>query len=148
VVAGEYAWDSDCSWSGIQLAVASSRLAASPPPTLGYGISIARNSIRHADGMPGGAISAALSWYAGPPPSTWPMIDSTLIFANTIVDVAGSQPALTCSASRHHLYPTRMGINIDHAMIWRTMLFDNAFIGVSPPIVDAGSDTVDLGAQE
>ncbi len=57
-VDGEYDWPNDCSASGIGLGVASAPWGDSLPPTVGFGVSIAHNAIRHADhARHGGAIA-------------------------------------------------------------------------------------------
>jgi hypothetical protein len=89
---GEYRWASACSVSGISLSYSASPTPRSPPPRVGFGINIAHNAIAHADGLGGGGISAALTWYDGPPPYRWPLIDGLLIQHNAIRDIEGAPP--------------------------------------------------------
>lgn len=140
LVAGEYNWPSDCSWSGISGWISAVRLATSPPPVLGYGVSIGHNRIVSADGLRGGAISYALGWFAGPPPNDWPMVDGTVVFHNEIEDLPGPKP-VKCSSAAGAADATRFGVNLDHAMAWRSTLYGNTCVNVATPLRDAGSQT-------
>ena len=84
-VIGEYAYDSDCSRSGIQGGYAAAPAPSSAPPVLGYGISITGNEVERADGIAGGAISIPLTWHAGPAKGApWPLVEGTIIQHNRI----------------------------------------------------------------
>ena len=109
VVDGEYDWSSDCSSSGITGSFGAAPTPGSPPPTLGFGIAITRNFISHADGLHGGAIDIASTWFRGPPPYDWPLVRNLVIFGNKVRDVSGSLPRSVCG------YPqrTRTGIRLD-----------------------------------
>ena len=136
----EYAWASDCSWSGIQLVSGASPTSGFTPPPEGYGVSIAHNLVTQADGMGGGAIQLTRSWYGGPPPATWNLIDNTLIFGNTMNDVtaptaATVSPYLTCS----HQPGPRVGARLLDATMWRTVLSDNSCNNVAARFMDGGS---------
>jgi hypothetical protein len=96
VIDGEYDWFSDCSKSGITGTFAASPTPESPPPRLSFGVQVDHNDISHADGLRGGAIDIALSWYSGPPPGDWPMVDHLLVFHNFIHDVEGPAPRAAC----------------------------------------------------
>lgn len=105
---GEYDWSSNCSHSGIQAGFGASPTPSSPPPVVSYGLSIAHNSIRRADGLKGGGISFPLTWHRGPPPHRWPLVQSPLIQHNSLRDIAGSTPAGKCERLRRrdiHLEP-------------------------------------------
>lgn len=93
-VEGEYAWDSDCSASGIQGSY--SAAPTGTPPTVSFGVNIARNLIRQADGLRGGAISLPLTWHAGPAPYEWPLVRGTTIHHNQFDDVDGPGARRDC----------------------------------------------------
>jgi hypothetical protein len=132
----EYNWDSDDSWSGIWAAIGAA--PSSPPPVIGYGVSIGRNTIVHADGLHGGGISEAIAWYAGPPPYNWKAINNTLIYHNTLQDLSGPPP----TGGSDWTQTTRIGINLTTQLIHNTVLFANTFNNVTTPLVDLGINTV------
>jgi hypothetical protein len=136
---GEYDWKSDCSQSGILLSHSAAPTPASPPPVLGYGVSIARNIIRHADALRGGAISVALTWHQGPPPHDWDTIESLLIHNNTIEAIDGRPPERQCDVEQK----TRLGINLHQAqMVHGTVLYGNSCSSVAEGINDSARDTI------
>jgi len=106
---GEYDWSSDCSQSGIMGFYGASPTPESPPPVTGFGVSISHNSITHADGLKGGAIDLVPSWYTGPPPGHWNLIENPLIFANEIRDVAGPPPRPICRYGQGERLGIRVG---------------------------------------
>ena len=109
-----------------------------PPPTVGFGVSISHNTIRHADAQYGGAIALLDSWSAGPEPHRWPLSDNVLIHHNSISDIDGARAAPQCGKSR-----ARIGIAFpDPAIAWRTVLYANSCKNVSVPIGEGGVDTV------
>jgi hypothetical protein len=134
---GEYAWDTDCSTSGITMGVAAAPWGAAPPPTVGVGVSISHNTVRHADGQRSGAISQVDSWYPGPAPGRWPLSDNLIIQHNSISDIEGTAALPICGK------PTpRVGIAFPgSAIAWRTVLYANSCTHVSVPV---GPGAVDL----
>jgi hypothetical protein len=134
----EYNWDSDASWSGIFPFFGASPTPNAPPPVMGYGISIARNTIIHADGLRGGAISEALSWYAGPSPNNWKLVKNTLIYHNTIQDLSGPPP----TGGADWTQTTRVGIHLTSPLVWNTVLYANTFNNVTTQLVDQGIGTI------
>ncbi len=140
-IEGKYDWDADCSSSGIQGAQSAAPTPASPPPTVGYGVSIAHNTIVHADSVHGGAISIPLAWTAGPPPNNWTLVDNTLIHHNTIKDIAGPAPRLRCEKGASD---RRIGINLDQSMVWRTVLYANSCTNVTTRLYDRATHSLRL----
>lgn len=139
LIDGEYDWSSDCSWSGIFGSFGASETPESAPPILGLGISIARNDIRHADGLGGGAIDFAPTWSRGPPPFTWPLIQGLVIYANTISDIQGSGPRSVCGAGQRNRTGIRLGgaQNVSHAT-----LNANRYNQVPKQLEDSGRATL------
>lgn len=138
---GEYDWSSDCSHSGIAGWHGASPTPFSPPPTVSYGVNIAHNSINHADGLHGGAISVPLSWYQGPPPHKWPIVNNLLIHHNAIADIDGVAANRKCD----HQKSDRIGINLDHAdMVRGTVLYSNSCVHVSTKLHDSASGTISV----
>jgi hypothetical protein len=135
---GKYDWDSDCD-SGIQGAEGASATPASPPPTVGYGVNIAHNTVVHADLGGGGAISIFLASTKGPPPHDWVLVDNTLIQHNVIRDIAGPGPRRQCTSAPSS---RRIGINLNQAMIWRTVLYANTCTNVAMRFHDAAMHTL------
>ena len=138
VIDSEYDWTTDCSASGIAIGVAAAPWRDEIPPTVGFGVSISHNTIRHADGQRGGAISQIDSWFAGPEPHRWPMSDNLLIYHNSIADIDGARAAPICAPSH-----SRVGIAFpEPAIAWRTVLYANTCKNVSMPVGGGGIDTV------
>jgi hypothetical protein len=139
LIDGEYAWNSDCSQSGITIAHSASPTPDAPPPVLSYGVTIAHNSIIHADGFTGGAITVPATWFHGPAPHRWPLVNNLLIFHNSISDIAGPAAKRECEDQA----PRRLGINIgDSGLVWRSVLYGNRCERVKDWFVDGGINTV------
>jgi hypothetical protein len=144
VIEGEYDWDSDCSNSGIMGSFAASPTPESPPPVLGFGISISHNVISHADGLRGGAIDIASVWFRGPPPHDWPLVENMMISHNRIQNVTGSLPRNAC----HFPQRKRTGIRVEGPGNARdTILYANRCEQVDVPLDDAGHRTVRVCSQ-
>jgi hypothetical protein len=123
VIDGEYDWTNDCSSSGIWASLSAGPTTHSPPPTVGFGISISHNTITAADGWRGGAISFTSTWYTGPPPFRWPLADNALIHHNTLLSLDAA-PAAACDADKLH---ARTGISLGGSeLVWRTVLYANS----------------------
>jgi hypothetical protein len=136
---GEYDWSIDCSDSGITAGVAAVPWDDPAPPTVGYGVSISHNVIRHADGKHGGAIAQMSSWYPGPEPHRWALSNNMLIHHNSIRDLDGPAPLRICGSGQ-----PRIGINFpEWDLAWRTVLYANSCTNVSQPIGNHGGvDTI------
>jgi hypothetical protein len=142
IVNGEYQWASGCSWSGIGLQYGAGPTAGSSPPTEAYGIYIAHNTITQADGLKGGAIVMSNGWFEGPPPANWDLIESPLIFNNTINNIAGppagaSPPYASCGVAN-----PRLGINIYDGHVFHSVLSSNTCNNVTTPLADGGTSTL------
>lgn len=138
VIDGEYDWNTDCSVSGITVGIAAAPWEATPPPSVGVGVSIAHNTIRHADSQYSGAIAQVSTWYSGPEPHRWPLSDNVLIHHNDIQDIAGARANNACGTSR-----ARVGIAFpDPAIAWRSVLYANSCKNVSVPLGPGGVDSV------
>jgi hypothetical protein len=139
-VEGEYDWSSDCSWSGIRGYFVATPTPEEPPPILGFGTVIAHNVISHADGQRGGAISIEHAGAPGPAPGTWPMVQSLLIFGNTIRDISGELPHFGCPDGRGQL--VRAGIRLEGpGNVRDTVLEGNRCERVDTLLEDSGSAT-------
>ncbi len=137
VIDGEYDWSTDCSASGIAMGTAAAPWSDAPPPTVGFGNLIAHNTVRHADGQRGGAISQIDSWIAGPVPHRWPLSENLLIYENVITDIDGPRSLPVCTTSR-----PRIGIAFPDAPIaWHTVLSGNRCQRVSLPVGPGGVET-------
>jgi hypothetical protein len=143
-VDGEYDWDSDCSWSGISAALSVSPTPQSPPPLVGIGIIIDKNQVTHADGLHGGAIDLAATWYLGPPPGKWPLLQSVVIQHNTISDIDGAMPRAAC----HYNQDNRSAFRLDGVDNMRnTVFYANRCERIGKILIDGGKDTVRLCRQ-
>jgi uncharacterized repeat protein (TIGR01451 family) len=113
-----------------------------PPPVLSYGLAVSHNTIERAAG-PKGAISLNQGWYTGPISQAirgvtpWKIADSTLLFKNTLTDMA--QP---------HSHGVGIGVSAASPTTpieWRSVLYGNVCDRDSPPqrrLVDLGTETV------
>jgi hypothetical protein len=138
IIDGEYDWNNDCSRSGIGIGTAAAPWGSGPPPTVGFGVSVSHNAIRHADGQEGGAISQLDSWYAGAAPHRWPLSDNVIIQHNLISNIDGTSAMPICGASHR----PRAGITFpDFPIAWRTVLYGNSCRSVAKPVGDGGIDT-------
>jgi hypothetical protein len=141
VIEGEYDWTSDCSASGISASVGASPTPESPPPILGFGISISHNSISQADGARGGAIDFPILWFPGPPPGNWNVMENLLVFHNRLADLTGSAPRANCGYGQRN----RSGIRFqgpDH--VRDSVLYANKCERVDVFLDDAGKGTTRL----
>jgi hypothetical protein len=150
IVDGEYDYPSACSWGGIQEGVGASPTTGFPPPVEDYAVSIAHNTINAADGYNGGAIALTRGWFPGPSPGNWDLEDSTLIFRNTITNVAGPKSALVSGPLAYTTSPykncandsvARMGIHPGDVTVWHTVVSDNTCTNVTAGLVDTGTGT-------
>ena len=135
---GEFDHCSSHSQSGVRLEY--NVLHESTPPLLGYGITIADNFIRRADGLYGGAIGFA--FLTAPLPEAR-YFENTLIFDN---DIRGIVARPGCDPTRD-----RIGIHINNvnfpphtADIRKTTLAGNRFTHVNLPLRDLGAETIVL----
>jgi hypothetical protein len=120
---GEYDWNDDCSSSGIFGSIAAGPTVHTPPPTLSIGLSISHNAINHADSRRAGAISLASTWFAGPPPHRWDLVESAIIHHNNLTGF-GESPARACGADKPH---ARTSISLETAALVRhTVLYANS----------------------
>lgn len=138
VIEGEYDWQSDCSTSGIMESFGAAPTPESPPPILGFGVSISHNVISHADGLWGGAIDITPTWFRGPPPQTWALVQNSLIFHNIIRNMTGSTPRNVC----HYPQSARTGLRLEGTGNVRdTVLYGNSCEHVDAFLQDSGRRT-------
>jgi len=138
LIDGEYAWQDDCSSSGVFGSVAAGP-TRSPPPTVSYGVSIAHNTINRADGRRGGAISLMPTWYEGPSPNRWPLVSNVLIYHNALSGLDAA-PARFCAGAGAH---ARTGISLGaSALVWHSVLYSNSCSNARRPLDIKESDVV------
>lgn len=141
VVQGEYAWASDCSWSGIRGYFVATPTPEAPPPVLGTGIQIVGNLIVHADGQRGGAIDVARAGAPGPPPGDWALVQNLLIYNNVIRNITGPAPLPLCSEGQRK----RVGIRLEgNNNVRDTVLYGNRCEDVDKYLQDQGMRTVKI----
>jgi hypothetical protein len=121
----EYAEDLTLHSGGIFFNLGASPTPTYPPPSVGYGVVVAHNTVVHADGGLGSAIEVASSGACGPPPTTWKLQQHTLLFHNLVQDL-----------------PTGGAVNLATACIWNTVLYNTTLTNVLTPLTDSGSGTV------
>jgi hypothetical protein len=130
---------SDCSQSGILVSHSAAPTPASAPPAVGYGLTISHNSITHADGVRGGAITMPVTWLKGPPPHDWRLMQTILVHHNVLRDLMGNVPSPRCD----HRQSRRIGINLpSDSLVWNAVLYANSCSRTSVPLVDYGKATV------
>ena len=131
---GEYDWASNCSSSGIIAGIAASSARDQPPPTVGFGVHIAYNRIRHAAAPQGAAIDIVATGEAGPPPHAWALSENLLVDHNAIADVTGAEARAACGPRR-----PRTGIGFPQpAIAWDTVLYANRCTQVALPLAAGG----------
>jgi len=138
-IEGEYDWASACSLSGITGSYAASPSPHALPPLLSFGVSVSHNRIMHADGLRGGAISIAPTWFRGPAGYTRPLLEGLTVDHNLIQGVSGAPPQPACGYSQDGRY----GIDLqgDDRYIDATVLYRNVCEDVSVPLRDHGVHT-------
>ena len=160
---GAYAWSSR---AGVQAGIylgygapenfcnSGNNCTAPSPPVLGYGETIAGNTLFEASGrdvdaanVPVGAIGLGPNWNTGPldvaNASAWQMGDAALIFDNTLQNISN-----TISGSAGGL--PLVGIGLDSAqgstasppVNWRSSLYANTCSTVDTPLANFGTSSV------
>jgi hypothetical protein len=138
LIDGKYDWASDCSASGIVTDMVAAPWNDPDPPTVGFGVNVAYNAVRHADGPQGGAIAQTNSWYVGPEPHRWPLGKDMLIQHNSIADIDGAAASARCGAGH-----SRIGIAFAPAPVaWHTVLYANTCTHVAQPLHGRGVESV------
>lgn len=138
VVDGEYDWSTDCGQGGIWGSFGASRTPESPPPVVGFGISISHNVVSRADGLRGGAIDFPMTTFPGPPPGDWPLIENLLLFHNQLRDIAGPPPRPQCFYGQRN----RTAIRFEGKdNIRDSVLYANQCTRVDTFLADGGKDT-------
>jgi hypothetical protein len=138
LIDGEYDWDSACSFSGIMGSYAAAPTTHSTPPPLSIGVSISHNSINHADGLMGGAITVQPTWYRGPAQYARPLIENLLIHHNHISNVSGDGTRSACG----YAAASRIGIRLDGGpSVAGNVLYMNTCVDVATSLVDRGTHT-------
>jgi hypothetical protein len=139
---GAYDWPSECSEGGIRGSFSASPTPESRPPTVGFGVVIAHNTVVRADGVGGGAIGFRPTWFTGPTPGDWPLIENTLIFQNALRQVSGPVRA-DCNRKPR----SRIGIRLGGTRNLRdTVLYGNRCEEVGTFLEDRGERTARLCA--
>ena len=140
LIAGEYDWSNGMSYSGIDLWLSASPIPNTPPtppgpPILGYGVVIAHNTVTDADGLNGGAVDLAPSWWVGPATTsgqkygaTWDIADNTLIYGNSISEnpPPGSAWKPTTRPSFDRAGISLIGGADNQPVAWRSVLYANS----------------------
>jgi hypothetical protein len=144
-IEGSYRGGAHCSTSGIATDVSAAPWRDAPP-TVGFGLSIDHNSVRHAfNTLTGSAIAMPLAWYAGPEPHDWPLLNNPLVYHNVIdgsppPDSPGPESAGMCARSATH---SAIGFPKYH-LVWHAVLYANSCHGVSRPISGSTTDAISL----
>jgi hypothetical protein len=137
-IEGEYDWDSACSLSGIMASYAAAPTRSNAPPPLSIGVAISHNTINHADGLGGGAISVQPTWYRGPPGYEKPLIQNLLIDHNQISDVSGANSRAACVYGG----ASRSGIHLEGGKhLAGTFLYMNSCSNVTAGLADHAEST-------
>jgi hypothetical protein len=138
-IQGEYDWASACSLSGITGSYAASPSPHALPPLLSFGVSVSHNRVMHADGLRGGAISIAPTWFRGPTGYARPLLGGVIVDHNLIQGVSGAPPRPACGYSQDGRY----GVDLqgDDRFIDGTVLYRNVCEDVGIPLRDHGVHT-------
>ena len=145
VIEGEYDWSSDCSDSGVRAIFGAAPTTEAPPPVTGFGVQFTHNVVTHADGLHGGAINIVPTWFTGPQPGDWRLIDNLIVAHNTLRDIDGPPPANKCKRRQRG----RPAINIEGSRnVVGTVLYKNVCERVGTILADTGRDTMRICAAE
>ena len=141
LIDGEYDWDSACSLSGIMGSYAAAPTLHSATPPLSTGVSISHNTITHADGWGGGAISVQPTWYRGSPGRLRPLVQNLMIHHNQISDMSGSDAHAACVYGS----APRAGIHLEGRQnLTGTSLYMNTCENVATRLIDHGESTFSI----
>jgi len=135
LIDGEYDWSSDCSRSGIGLGVASAEWGDAPPPTVGFGVSVAHNTIRHADAQ-FGAPSRRLALGRRTRSSS---LASKRQCAHPAQFHLGYRRPAGQTGLRHEPWANRHRLP-DPSIAWHTVLYANSCSNVTLPIGRGGAE--------
>jgi hypothetical protein len=109
---------------------------------MGFGVAISHNVVIHADGLHGGAVDFTPSWYTGPAPGRWPLVENPLVFHNALRDIEGAAPRPLC-----HNGGNRVGIQLGTpGNVTNAVLYSNLCQNVATGLHDLGSGTIRLCA--
>jgi hypothetical protein len=163
LVSGVYNWNYlGGAEGGIQLGYGASAYycsgntcPASAPPVLGFGISVAWNTLVRADATdadgsihpPIGAIGMHPVWNTGPLDasgvSSWELGDATLIFHNTLQSISNTVSGATSVMKRVGIgFDVAQGTTLHPSISWRSTLYGNSCSVVDTPVSDFGLGTV------
>jgi len=162
-VQGSFNWaNTNGTLGGVQLGFgasdtvcSSTGCAANPPPDLGFGVSVAGNTLIQTDAKdsdgnvhpPVGALGLNPGWLTGPIDSSgatrWQMSDATLIFRNSLQNVSHTDPGSASAVPRVGLgVDVAQGSTLNPAINWRTILYGNSCSNVDVPLSDFGTGTI------
>jgi hypothetical protein len=101
-----------------------------------YGVSLAHNTVAHADSPYGGAIALNPAFFGADfPPSTARQLRSTIVHHNLLRDVQCSTP--TCEQDPVQ----RVAINIHDGFVYDTVLYKNEIVNCHLELIDRGTNT-------
>jgi hypothetical protein len=158
LISGDYHWNNaGGSQGGIQLGYGATAYFCSgntcpapQPPDLGFGVSIAWNTIIQADAtdsasghLPVGAIGSRAVWNTGPIDASgmneWNLGDATLIFHNTLQNISDTLPDSTPNVARVGIgFDIARGTTTNPPVSWRSALYANSCSTVDVPVSDFG----------
>jgi hypothetical protein len=123
------------SFSGIQMMYWT--LAGRRPAQVSYGVSLAHNTVAHADSPYGGAIALNPAWFGAgsSPPDRERQLRSTIIHHNLLRDVQCSTP--NCAQD-----PVRVAINIENDHVYDTVLYKNDVVNCRLDLNNHGINTI------
>lgn len=144
-IEGSYRGGTHCSSSGIATDVSAAPWRDAPP-TVGFGLSIDHNIIRHAvNSLTGSAIAMPLAWFAGPEPHVWPLLSNPLVFHNLLDNTAPANSNDIGSTGLCASRATQSAIGFPkYHLVWRPVLYANSCRGFSRPISGYSADAVSI----
>ncbi len=137
----DFCYVPEWSWSGIEIVMSSD--PDSPSPVIGYGNVIAHNVVSEADALRGGGIAIDRGWH--PPPTPY-LVKNTLIHHNALVDIERLDEFGACMPFDRYHRDGGAGIHVEESYTWNTMLYENSYENVCYPVVDNGTDTIELAS--
>jgi len=131
------------SWAGIDLRYGQYPLADGA--TLGYGVTIAGNTVVASDGLRGGGITIDRGWHPPPTPGH-PQYRSVLIHHNELRDLERRDGGGACLPPGAEARNGGIGIHVQEDYSHDVVLYANTYENVCYAVQDFGTDTVSASA--
>ncbi len=127
------------SWAGINLGYGQYPVADGA--TLGFGVTVAGNTVIASDALRGGGISIDRGWH-GPPTPGHPQYRSTLIHHNELRDLERRDIGGVCLPYSPYIINGGVGVHVQEAYSHDVVIYANTYENVCYDVEEFGTNTV------